>query len=212
MRGAVVERRRGERRQQPHEARHGIVGEVRIGHVALPALHGDEAGELPRRPIFTISPSALGLVGSPTMQWSMTSPLAASQSTTLAVPSMEGPSSSPVRGRRGCPAPARHKPAPPRGRPPPPPSCPPPPARRARRPPLRRRRGRAARTPHRPAHHVHMAGEAEIGRGRTDAGIEIVHRHAGRREDQPFHMVARRLHASATTSSACPASGVTDGA
>jgi hypothetical protein len=51
---------------------------------------------LPRRPILTMSPSRLALVGSPTMQWSMISPSAARAWTTRTVPSSATPSSSPV--------------------------------------------------------------------------------------------------------------------
>ena len=50
----------------------------------------------PRRPCLIVSPSALTHVGSPTMQWSNSSPLASAQSRSLTVPLTAGPSSSPV--------------------------------------------------------------------------------------------------------------------
>src|SRR5690606_38891498 len=54
---------------------------------------------LPRRPILIASPSASGFVGSPTRQWSGTWPLSAIHRSTLAVPLIDGPSSSPVISR-----------------------------------------------------------------------------------------------------------------
>ena len=53
----------------------------------------------PRRPIFSVSPERAVEVGSPTMQWSIRSPRAFSQSSTFAVPLIAGPSSSPVISR-----------------------------------------------------------------------------------------------------------------
>ena len=50
----------------------------------------------PRRPTLTMSPKVSADVGSPTTQWSMTSPSAASASTTSRVPWVATPSSSPV--------------------------------------------------------------------------------------------------------------------
>ena len=50
----------------------------------------------PRRPILIMSPKVSALDGSPTTQWSMASPSAASASTTILVPWVATPSSSPV--------------------------------------------------------------------------------------------------------------------
>jgi hypothetical protein len=54
---------------------------------------------LPRRPILIISPSRVGLVGSPTRQASSRSPRAFSHSSTGLVPLIATPSSSPVISR-----------------------------------------------------------------------------------------------------------------
>ena len=68
------------------------------GYATCPCLpiNWMTAFRLPRRPIFTISPTFSGLVGSPTKQWSKISPLSFSHSNTLRVPFIPTPSSSPV--------------------------------------------------------------------------------------------------------------------
>ena len=64
---------------------------------------------LPRRPILMVSPSRTGQVGSPTRQKSGTWPVAAIHCSTRTVPSVAGPSSSPVISRliEPCIGPAR---------------------------------------------------------------------------------------------------------
>lgn len=58
---------------------------------------------LPRRPTFTMSPSAAREVGSPTSAMSGSWPFAAIHSSTRTVPSRAGPSSSPVISRERLP-------------------------------------------------------------------------------------------------------------
>ena len=87
---------REQRLGELHQAAHRIVGEMRIGGMALPAVTVIVPDSEPRRPILTMSPSCRGLVGSPTIAASQLSPLAAAQSSSFAVPLIEGPSSSPV--------------------------------------------------------------------------------------------------------------------
>ena len=75
MRGAGVERRRRSgRSSSATSAAHRVVGEVRIGDVALHAVRSACPVSEPRRPILIMSPSGVGLVGSPTRQWSKRSP------------------------------------------------------------------------------------------------------------------------------------------
>ena len=60
MRGALVERRRGQSGEHADDAMRRIVGELRIGGVALHAVHGEVPLRLPRRPILIMSPRRVG--------------------------------------------------------------------------------------------------------------------------------------------------------
>ena len=79
MLGAGIERAGDQPIQQRDEAVRRIVGQMRIGDMALDALDGE--------------------VGSPTTQQSRVSPRARSQSSTFFVPLIATPSSSPVMRR-----------------------------------------------------------------------------------------------------------------
>ena len=172
---------------------------------------------LPRRPILIASPSRVALVGSPTSAWSGCSPLAAIQSSTLRVPLIAGPSSSPVMSRLI--EPAMSSPL--------------------ARDEIERRGGEAgdgalhvggapsvehavrdlggegrigpqaliARR-----HHVGMAGEAEMRRPEPMRAIEIVdRRRAVLGESEPLAVEAAFARARSSTSRAPASSGVTLG-
>ena len=82
---------------QLHQPAHRIVGELRIGGVALAAIDGDRAGQ-------RAAPADLDHVAERVRDWSARrrsqashlSPLAAAHSSSLTVPLIAGPSSSPV--------------------------------------------------------------------------------------------------------------------
>ena len=80
---------------------------ARCGYAACPCVPVTVmvAFRLPRRPILITSPSASGFVGSPTKHASGTCPCCANHCSTRTVPSVAGPSSSPVINRLTLPHP-----------------------------------------------------------------------------------------------------------
>ena len=130
----------------------------------------------PRRPCLIVSPSAFTLVGSPTMQWSKVSPFARAQSSSFAVPLIDGPSSSPVTRKlieplkralatkpsaaaTAAATPALHVAGPA--------------APEAAVGDFGRERGKAPARRVSRRHDVGMAGEGEVRRFRSEAGVEV---------------------------------------
>ena len=131
---------------------------------------------LPRRPIFTPSPSRSREVGSPTRQWSGISPFFRIQASTLAVPLTALASSSPVMRKLTDPprraaggsdsaAAAKAAMAPFMSAAPRPQTCPSATSGKWRVRPIRFVPGR---------HHVGMAGKAKMRPAVAETGIEIV--------------------------------------
>jgi hypothetical protein len=82
----------GERRRK---AVHGILGEMRVGDVALHAVHGEPARQgAATADLDRVAELGRARWGSPTTHQSIFSPRASSTSTTFLVPSTDGPSSS----------------------------------------------------------------------------------------------------------------------
>ena len=86
------EQGRKNRRERPDR----IVGDMRVGDMALPAEQRQPPGQRTASSMLDRVAERFALVGSPTTQWSKRSPLSSAQRISLTVPLIDGPSSSPV--------------------------------------------------------------------------------------------------------------------
>ena len=183
-----------QRRENGRERADRIVGDMRIGDMALPPVQSaSRPVSDPRRPFLIVSPSKATLVGSPTMQWSKRSPLASAQSSSFDRAVDRGAflvaGDEEADRAREC-GPCRQIAAPPRPPPRARPSC-----RRRRGPRESRRRPRPENGSNR--QRVTSPGgttsvcpaKARFGARRPVAGVEI--EHVGRSRRRECHELGR---------------------